>query len=117
MLRTFHYTDGDGWKGVRSQVDWLFKASKPPHPDRPFGVYFTDLDPLGDHRRELFKRIRVPSKKPPKQDYLFCFVGREGLVQLNGGRGRDRRIFFCEVDYKVAPPRKVYEGRTDDYQE
>jgi len=107
---TFHYADRTGWNGIRSQRDWLFQARQPKDPDRPVGAYFTDIEPSESNLRTLYKRIRVPK---PKQEFVFCFVGREGLRQWNEGRGRDRRIFYSPTDYVVAEQRQRYEGRTD----
>ena len=94
MTNVFHYTDQEGWNAVRSQKAWRFKATQPKDPSRPFGVYFTDIEPTASNLRTLFKRIRVPKAK---QQYVFWFVGTEGLSQLNGGRGRDKRIFFSPI--------------------
>lgn len=104
---TFHYTDKDGWNAIRSQVDWKFKASPPQTKERPVGVYFTDIEPTEENLRTLYKRIRVPKKK---QGFVFWFVGREGLIQLFGGRGRDRRIFYSEADYTVEESRQQHKG-------
>lgn len=105
----FHYTDKDGWNAVRSQVDWLFKINRPKDPDRPEGAYFTDLEPSPANLRVLHKKIRVPKKK---QEYVFQFEGTAGLVQLNGGTGRDRRIFFSPVPYIVQESRQQFSGLT-----
>jgi hypothetical protein len=59
--------------------------------------------------RTLYKRIRVPKLK---QQYVFWFVGADGLTQLNEGRGRDRRIYFSPVDYDVVPERQKYGAAT-----
>lgn len=109
MPNTFHYTDREGWNGIRSQAEWPFKASQPPDPDRPRGAYFTDIEPTEENLRTLYKRIRVPKVK---QEFVFWFVERTGLTQLFGGRGRDKRIFFSSVDYLVAQPRQRYGGNT-----
>src|SRR5688572_18360169 len=93
MASTFHYTDKDGWNGVRSQPVWRFVASQPKDPSRPFGAYFTDIEPSEQNLKTLFKRIRVPKAK---QAYVFWFLGRDGLRQWNDGRGRDKRIYYSE---------------------
>jgi hypothetical protein len=105
MSNTFHYTDKDGWNSIRSQPVWRFEASQPKDPNRPVGAYFTDIEPTEENLRTLFKRIRVPKVK---QEFVFWFLGREGLTQLFDGRGRDRRIFFSPVDYLVAEDRQRY---------
>lgn len=110
----FHYTDKDGWNAIRSQQTWCFKASKPVDPKRPAGAYFTDIEPSDSNLRTLYKRIRIPKSK---QEYVFSFVGDDGLEQLNGGRGRDRRIFFSPVDYDVIEERQRYGGPANDWSE
>jgi hypothetical protein len=111
MHNLFHYTDVDGWNGIRSQPVWRFKASKPKDPARPVGAYFTDIEPTATNLRTLHKKIRVPKVK---QAYVFWFLGTDGLSQLNGGRGRDRRIFFSPVDYNVMKDRQRRECPTDE---
>lgn len=110
MLNTFHYTDKQGWNGIRSQSVWLFKAGRPKDPQRPVGAYFTDIEPTEENLRTLYKRIRVPKAK---QEYVFWFVGRDDLTQLFGGRGRDRRIFYSPADYLVAEVRQRHGGKPD----
>jgi hypothetical protein len=114
MTHVFHYTDRQGWNAIRSQQIWLFRASQPKDPSRPPGAYFTDIEPTERNLRTLYKRIRVPKAK---QEYVFWFVGREGLVQFRGGRGRDKRIFYCPTDYNVPPERQRYEGTTTSVRE
>lgn len=111
MLNTFHYTDKQGWNGIRSQKEWPFKARQPEDPKRPVGAYFTDIEPTEESLRTLHKRIRVPKVK---QDYVFWFVGREDLIQLFGGRGRDKRIFFSPRDYYVAEARQRHGDKTEE---
>jgi hypothetical protein len=106
----FHYTDKDGWNAIRSQAAWRFKAIQPRASERPAGAYFTDIEPTQANLRTLFKRIRVPK---PKQDYVFWFLGADGLQQLNGGRGRDKRIFYSPVDYEVIQERQKHGDATE----
>ncbi|MGO8898849.1 MAG: HYD1 signature containing ADP-ribosyltransferase family protein [Isosphaeraceae bacterium] len=113
-MNLFHYTDKDGWNAIRSQQTWCFKASQPVDPNRPAGAYFTDIEPDALNLRTLHKRIRVPKSK---QEYVFSFVGNDGLKQLNGGRGRDRRIYFSPVDYDVIEERQRYVGLVSDWSE
>jgi hypothetical protein len=111
----FHFTDKPGWNAIRSQVIWRFKAGQPRDPDRPIGAYFTDIEPTPDNLRLLHQRIRVPVVK---QEFVFQFNGAEGLTQLNGGTGRDKRIFFSKDDYLVSDDqykRKVYGDKTSDW--
>jgi hypothetical protein len=107
----FHYTDKAGWNAIRSQTVWRFKAAQPADPDRPAGAYFTDIEPTEVNLRTLHKRIRVPKSK---QEYVFWFVGDQGLIQVNAGRGRDKRIFVSPVDYDVEQERQKYGDVTGD---
>jgi hypothetical protein len=110
VANTFRYTNKDGWNAVRSQPTWRFKASQPKDPDRPMGAYFTDMEPTATNIRLIHKHIRVPRSK---QQYIFWFIGTEGLFQLNEGRGRDRRILFSRVDYSVTTDRQWHGGLTE----
>jgi hypothetical protein len=110
MANTFHYTDKQGWNAIRSQPTWPFKATQPKDPDRPFGAYFTDIEPTLGNLKTLYKRIRVPKIK---QEYVFWFEGRDGLTQLFGGRGRDKRIFFSPIDYEVPLERQRHGDTTE----
>jgi hypothetical protein len=114
VCNVFHYTDKAGWNAVKSQKAWRFKATQPKDPDRPFGAYFTDIEPSEVNLRTLYKRIRVPKAK---QEYVFWFLGSDGLIQLNGGRGRDKRIFFSPIDYDVIEERQEYGGLTGEIEE
>lgn len=109
MVNIFHYTDKNGWNAIRSQKTWRFTASQPKDPDRPFGVYFTDIEPSEENLRTLHKRLRIPKIK---QDYVFWFTGIDGLTQLFGGRARDKRIYFSAVHYEVAEPRQKHGDKT-----
>jgi hypothetical protein len=109
-LDVFHYTDRDGWNGIRAQKVWLFMATQPKDPDRPVGAYFTDIPPTEENLRTLHKRIRVPRVK---QQYLFWFEGAQGLVRHNHSRGRDKRIYYSPGDYAVAEERQRGQGETE----
>ena len=76
-----------------------FRPANPETQIDPLAPYFTDIEPSGRNLRTLYKKLRVPKIK---QEYVFWFSGRDGLSQLNAGRGRDRRIFFSAVDYDVV---------------
>jgi hypothetical protein len=80
------------------------------HPDRPPGAYFTDIEPSEQNLRTLHKRLRLPRLK---QDFVFHFSDSIGLIQLHGGLGRDKRIYFSPIDYDVSRERQRYAGRTD----
>jgi hypothetical protein len=102
-INVFHYTDKDGWNAIRSQPTWRFKAYQPKAPDRPEGAYFTDIEPSEANLRTLCKRLRIPKAK---REYVFWFVGTDGLERLNDGHGRDQRIFFSPIDYEVTEGRQ-----------
>ena len=53
MPDIFHYTDKEGWNGIRSQKTWRFEAKQPKDPDRPVGAYFTDIEPTKENLRTL----------------------------------------------------------------
>ena len=92
-----HYTDKASWNAIRSQVDWTFKAHKPPGP-HPSACYFTTLPP---DTPKLAIRLRIPVTKAA---YVFCFVDAGDLTPLPGDRGD--YIFFFEGDYVVAKDRQ-----------
>jgi hypothetical protein len=48
-----------------------------------------------------------------KQEFVFWFVGTDGLRRLNDGRGRDRFIYFSPVDYEVIEARQRHGDRTE----
>jgi hypothetical protein len=110
MANIFHYTDKEGWNGIRSQPNWIFRARQPKDPDRPVAAYFTDIQPTKANLRALFKRIRIPKIK---QEFVFWFVGTDGLEQLDKGLGREKRIYLSRVDYMVAKNRQRHGGATD----
>ena len=98
-----HYTSRDGYKGIRSQSTWLFRAHKPPG-SHPPGAYFTTLGPEAPH---LAARLRIPRAK---LEYIFSFRGSEELWPVEGGRGG--YIFFSVDDYAVPSERQLGCGET-----
>ncbi len=99
-----HFTNRDGYNSIRSQIDWLFRAGKPPG-GHPFGAYFTTL---GLTTPNLAVRLRIPREKLA---YFFSFVDRTGdLVPLEGGRGQF--VFYSRTDYTVENPRQLESGAT-----
>jgi hypothetical protein len=106
----FHYTDGDGFNGIRAQPIWVFKAAQPAG-DHPRGAYFTTLGP---DTGNLAKRLRVPKAKIA---FVFCFVDGSDLIPLPGGRGAF--IFYSRDDYEVeresitARPKKSWSDYHD----
>jgi hypothetical protein len=100
-----HYTNKMSWKAIASQIDWVFKAHKPPGP-HPCAAYFTTLSP---DTHNLAARLRIPLDKT---EYVFCFVDAGDLQPLPGGRGR--YVFFFEGDYCVPVARQQDRGRRDE---
>jgi hypothetical protein len=101
MQHLFHYTDEEGYKGIGSRPDWVFRASQPPG-DHPRGAYFTNLGPA---TANLAKRLRMPRQKT---EFLFCFRDQSDLRPLPGGRGQF--IFHSRGDYVVVRDRQVFHG-------
>src|SRR5579884_3688793 len=98
-----HYTDLAGYNGIRSTVDWLFKAHQPPG-SHPFGAYFTTLQ---RGTPNLAARLRIPKSK---LQYVFEFTDAGDLRPLPGGRGQF--IFYSPADYNVVKSRQLYAGVT-----
>lgn len=92
-----HYTNKASWNAIRSQVDWVFKAHKPPGP-HPTAAYFTTLPPDAPN---LAIRLGIPAAKI---QYVFCFFDAGDLKPLPGDRGKF--IFFSGNDYVVPENRQ-----------
>lgn len=110
VILIYHFTDKRGWNAIRSQVIWTFRAAQPLAADRPFGAYFTDIGPTRESLRTLHKKLRIPRRK---QEFVFQFAGADGLLQYNGGQGRDKHIYYSPTDYQVEVKRQTFEGPTD----
>src|SRR5262249_31937999 len=106
----FHYTNDAGYKAIRSQQTWLFKASKPPG-DHPKGAYFTNLPP---GTRNLARRLFIRGCAD-KITFVFSFSGGDDLTPLEGGRGAF--IFYSVDDYPVEKERQGPHGLTEAVQE
>ena len=102
----FHYTNDKGHKAIRSQVMWVFLASKP-RGDHPKAAYFTTLPP---GTKNLGKRLFVRGCAE-KTRFVFGFSGGEELPRLPGGRGE--HIHYSEEDYHVAQNRQLVDGESD----
>lgn len=100
----YHYTNQSGWNAIRSQVDWVFKASKPAG-DRPFGVYFTTLRVDAP---KFHKKTRIPVDK---QEYAFAFTGKDGLEERDDGKRP--YILVSPTDYVVVKDRQTYNGKSE----
>jgi hypothetical protein len=99
----FHYTNDRGYKAIRSQSTWLFKASAPPG-NHPQAAYFTTLAP---DTHNLAKRLFIRGSVE-KAANVFSFSGGEDLIALEGGRGEF--IFYSKDDYPVERARQMYHG-------
>jgi len=100
-----HYTNQDGWNSIRSQVNWSFRAQKPPG-DHPLGAYFTTLPP---NTRNLLKKLRIPRSK---SEFVFCFRHSIELIRLDGGRGE--YVWYSPDDYEVEKLFQDGNGRTNE---
>ena len=101
-----HFTNKEGFDGIRSQPTWTFRAAQPLAAHNPVGAYFTDYPPDEPH---LAVKLFLPREK---LRYIFSFGGQEGLLPLPGGRGRLKRIFYSPVTYEVERARQTFHGRT-----
>ena len=99
----FHYTNKQGYNGIRSSSAWRFVASKPPG-EHPPGAYFTDY---GASTPLLAQKLRIPREK---LGFYFSFADVGDLRPLRGGRGE--HIFYSEADYAVLEPRQISQGST-----
>jgi hypothetical protein len=102
----FHYTNEVGFKSIKSQVDWLFKASQP-RGGHPKAAYFTTLPP---GTKNLNKRLFVRGCAD-KTRFAFAFTGGDDLVRLPGGRGD--YVLMSVDDYLVERSRQLAAGETD----
>jgi len=94
-----HFTDKDGYNGIRASSPWHFRASQPPvRLHHPFGAYFTTLPP---HTKNLAKRLGIPKRKT---EYIFSFDDIGDLTPLDNDRGE--WIFYSPVDYDVDRKRQ-----------
>jgi hypothetical protein len=96
-----HFTSRTGYDGIRSQIVWKFLASQPPG-RHPRGAYFTTLGP---EEKKLAQRLRIPREKVA---YYFSFAGDDGLLPIEGGRGK--YVFYSPDDYSVPPVRQTGHG-------
>ena len=105
MSRLFHYTNVDGFNGIRATPIWHFRASKPPT-DHPVGAYFTTYD---ESTPLLAQKLRIPRSKI---EYVFIFSDNGDLKPISGGRGK--HIFYSPSDYFVDEPRQIAKKRRED---
>lgn len=105
----FHYTNQKCFNVIKSQVDWLFKASIPKAPQNPKGAYFTTLKPDAPN---FYVKTRIPKDK---QLYLFEFADHDDLELYPGGKGRLKTVFYSPVDYLVVKNRQNYHGKSENF--
>jgi hypothetical protein len=103
-----HYTNQEGYNGIQSQPDWIFRANQPRAKHNPVGAYFTTYLPDEPH---LAVKLFVPRRK---LEYMFQFQDIGDLELILGGRGRNKRIFYSPEDYIVTKEseRQIYKGET-----
>jgi hypothetical protein len=102
-----HFTNKEGFDGIRSQPTWVFKARQPRAAHQPVGAYFTDYPPTEPN---LATKLFVPKEKLA---FVFMFQDRKDLLPLPGNRGRLKRIFYSPTDYGVAREQQEYHGPTE----
>jgi hypothetical protein len=100
-MKMHHYTDRSGYNGIRSTLNWIFKASRPPA-DHPFGAYFTTCGP---GTKNLALRLRISREKT---DFVFTFHDIGDLIRLRGQRGDF--ILYSPNDYLLEESRKIESG-------
>src|SRR5262245_52020646 len=110
MPMIYHYTDKDGYNGIRSAPDWIFKAHQPPK-DHPSGAYFSRLLP---NRSLLANRLRVPDRKV---EYCFEFEDNDDLKEIPGDRGQRGISLFSPTNYIVPKARQGYNGLSKNWKE
>jgi hypothetical protein len=110
MALIYHYTDKDGFSGVRSAYpSWRFAVSDPPPEYHPAGAYFTNLLPSN---RQLAKKLRIPVRKT---EFCFEFLDAGDLRPLPGGRGEF--VFYSPKEYLVTRDRQMYNGERERWKE
>jgi hypothetical protein len=106
----YHYTDKNGFNGIRStHPDWKFAVCQPPPEHHPPGAYFTSLVPTD---RQLAKKLRIPVYKT---EYCFEFADVRDLKPIRGDRGQC--VFYSPEEYCVTPVRQRYNGERADWKE
>ncbi len=101
-----HFTNIAGYRAIRSQPVWLFKAVQPPARHNPPGAYFTTYSV---DEPNLAVKLFLPREK---LKYIFSFEDKGDLLPLPGGRGRQGKIFYSPQDYPVVQERQTHHGET-----
>ena len=76
----FHYTDKKGHDGIRSQLDWVFKAHRQRRNDLPKGAYFTTLEPTEENLSLICRKLQIPLRK---REFVFQFASVGDLKPLD----------------------------------
>jgi hypothetical protein len=109
MTSVFHYTDKDGYNGVRApHPDWIFKVSQPVRKDHPVGAYFTIFPP---DTKLLSNKIRVPRSK---MTHFFEFSSADDLQHLGHPKKRGEFVLYSSTDYTVAVGRQKRNGEASE---
>jgi hypothetical protein len=103
-----HFTNRNGYNGIRSTPVWRFRASQPPG-RHPMGTYFTTLPPT---TIRLATRLGIPKER---LDFLFTFQDIGDLTPLERGKGK--WIFHTRIDYDVERVRQLYQDPRADHRE
>jgi hypothetical protein len=106
-MSLFHYTDRDGFNGIRSQPTWLFRAERQRSSHLPNGAYFTTLELNEPTAALFFARTRIPRSK---RGFVFQFRDAGDMIPLDGDRGRF--VLYSPRDYPVEPGRQEFSGET-----
>jgi len=101
-----HFTDREGYNGIRSQPTWLFKAAQPPQTRHPVGAYFTTFGP---DEPNLFKKLFIPNAK---REFIFSFTPPVPLQLLDEKRGKVHQIYYSPADYSVPRSHQISHGPT-----
>src|SRR4051794_23456161 len=106
-MSLFHYTDRNGYNGIRANPVWFFRASKQRAAHLPFGAFFTTLELNKPTAALFFARTRIPREK---RGFVFQFSDAGDLIPLDGDRGRF--VLYSRIDYSVAVDRQEHSGAT-----
>ncbi|XXY51965.1 hypothetical protein WME91_12560 [Sorangium sp. So ce269] len=99
-----HFTNKEGFDGIRSQPTWLFKAVQPRQSRHPVGAYFTTFGP---DEPNLSKKLFIPKTK---REFVFSFVEPIPLKMLEEKRGEVHQIYYSPTDYHVPRAHQSFHG-------
>jgi len=98
-----HYTDRNGYNGIRAVSPWRFRAGRQRMKSKPYGAYFTTLIPTDAN---FVRRVRLPKAK---RQFRFSFKDVGDLVPLPGPGGK--WVCYSPTDYLVSESRQLFCGR------